>query len=93
MVKFKMIRPTKLFVLWRNRERSNLFFIDLQDDINEKRIKAYSTRENIKVYNITVIMQQKSKAGGVYVTTQRCEGRGGGGRGAAAAAVWAPAAG
>ena len=50
-----MIRPTKLFVLWRNRERSNLFFIDLQDDINEQRIKAYATRENIKVYNIVVI--------------------------------------
>ena len=44
-----MIRPNKCNILWRNRRRSDLFFIDLQDDIAEKQIKTYATRQDIKV--------------------------------------------
>ena len=48
-----MISPNKIFILWRKRECSNLYFVDLRDDTNEKQLKAYANRSQIKVYSST----------------------------------------
>ena len=45
-----MITPNKIFILWRKRECSNLYFVDLRDDTNEKQLKAYANRSQIQVY-------------------------------------------
>ena len=45
-----MITPNKIFILWRKRECSNLYFVDLRDDTNEKQLKAYAKRSQIQVY-------------------------------------------
>ena len=50
----QMISSNKIFILWRKRECSNLYFVDLRDDTNEKQLKAYANRLQIKVYSSTI---------------------------------------
>ena len=64
-----MITPNKIFILWRKRECSNLYFVDLRDDTNEKQLKAYANRSQIQVYC------KRKKFSKIFLADSQIDGR------------------